>query len=68
MVVLFLWVGVLDDERSPGGSKPGGLGFRGGYLDGQGDLVRGLITLISHATTPVIPIISLVTKSPWPSK
>ena len=34
------------------------------YLEGQGDLVSRLVTPISHITTPIIPIISLLTKSP----
>ena len=34
------------------------------YLEGHGDLVSILITPISHIVTPIIPIISLLTKSP----
>ena len=42
-------------------------GYHKSYLEGQGDLVSRLITSITHIVTirnPIIPIISLVTKSP----
>ena len=34
------------------------------YLEGHWDLVRRLITPISHIVTPIILIINLLTKSP----
>ena len=34
------------------------------YLEGQGDLVSRLITLITHIVTPNSPIVNLVIKSP----
>ena len=36
------------------------------YLEGQGDLVGRLITLITRKVTLVIPIINPLTKSPDP--
>ena len=41
-------------------------GFRlwGVYLEGQGDLVSRLIAPITHIVTLLIPIITLLTKSP----
>ena len=44
-----------------------GFGFVGpqtAYLEGQGDLVSRLITLITHIVALVIPNINLFTKSP----
>ena len=35
------------------------------YLAGQGDVVSRLITPITYIVTPFIPIINLLTKSPW---
>ena len=40
-----------------------GSGFRSD-LEGQGDLVSRLITAITHIVTLLIPIISLLSKSP----
>ena len=39
------------------------LGFRV-YLEGQGDLVSGLLTPITHIVSPFISIINPLTKSP----
>ena len=36
------------------------------YFGRLGDLVSRLITFVTHVATPIIPIIKLVTKSPWP--
>ena len=38
------------------------------YLEGQGDLVRRLVTPITHVVTLVIPIFNLLIKLLWPSK
>ena len=35
------------------------------YLEGHGDLVSRLITPVSHILTPIVPIIDLLSKSPW---
>ena len=40
----------------------------GSYLEGQGDLVSGLIMGIIGVTIWVIGVINLLTKSPRPSK
>ena len=34
------------------------------YLEGQGDLVSGFITPITHIVALVIPLVNLLTKSP----
>ena len=34
------------------------------YLEGQGDLVTRLVTVITHLVTLVNPVINLLTKSP----
>ena len=42
-------------------------GLQGGhYLEGHGDLVSRLITLITHRITSSIPIVTLLTRSPDP--
>ena len=38
--------------------------LQGFGLEGQGDLVRRLVTHITHIVTLVIPIINMLTKSP----
>ena len=38
------------------------------YSEAQGDSVSSLVTPITHIGTLNIPIVNLLTKSPWPSK
>ena len=39
-------------------------GLQGSYLEGHGDSVSSLMTPISHIITPIVPIITLLTKPP----
>ena len=44
------------------------LGSIGGYLESEGDLVSRLRTPYNHMITLLIPIVNLLTMSPWPSE
>ena len=51
-------------QISPGRSKSQDKSWEGRYLEGQGDLLRRLISCLNHIVNLLMPIIHLLTKVP----